>query len=115
VGNPLAKIRKIRPDVRAVAGSRLFDADWYRPQNARGLSRWMNPIWHYVCFGRHLDPNPLFDTDWYVAQRPDAAPRAAVPLLHFLEAGARDGADPSPHFSSWWYFRHCPRQRNDGS
>lgn len=101
-----------------IARSRLFDADWYRAQSGPAVPGWMTPLWHYVCYGRSLDPSPHFDSAWYVAQRPQAAPDKQVPFYDYLKFGGRcdpnRSRDPNRGFSNWWYLRRYPDVRRSG-
>lgn len=99
-------------DIAAIRRSRLFDADWYKTKYATSPLRsvnplWYEPLWHYLCCGRRLDPNPMFDGEWYIAQRPGVV----SPLAHYLRWGTRQGVDPNPNFSDWWYLRRYPDAR----
>ncbi len=104
----LRAIRRIPENARAVIDTGLFDAEWYRFKYQSVLSASIDPVWHYVSLGAHLDPNPLFDTRWYIARRPDTAPPATIPLLHYLRYGAEEGMDPNPGFNGWAYCRRYP-------
>lgn len=101
-----------------IARSGLFDADWYRAKSGHAIPAWMAPLWHYVCYGRGVDPSPYFDSAWYVAQRPQAAPSKKVPLYDYLRWGARcdpnRSRDPNRGFSNWWYLRRYPDVRKSG-
>jgi hypothetical protein len=90
---------------KLIAGSGLFDRDWYLKNNPDVRKSGLDPILHYLKFGaaegRH--PNPLFDSDWYLQQYPDVRATSVNPLVHYLRHGAAEGRDPSPLFDSDWY------------
>ncbi|WP_189464117.1 glycosyltransferase [Vreelandella hamiltonii] len=50
----------------------------------------------------------LFDAGWYLARYPDLLNTPTEPLLHFWEAGAAEGRDPGPDFSTSGYLRYYP-------
>src|SRR5262249_15021249 len=85
-------IRLLR-DMRLVAASGLFVAEWYLQQNPDVAAAGVSPLRHYVltggCEGR--DPNPAFDSDWYLQQYPDVARTGMNPLVHFLKYGRAEG------------------------
>jgi GT2 family glycosyltransferase/SAM-dependent methyltransferase len=90
-------------DEQLIAGSDLFDVEWYRAQV--GGDPLANPVRHYFTRGvaAGLDPNPLFDTSWYIEQYADVRESGANPLVHYLKYGAAEGRDPNPFFDSDWY------------
>ncbi len=45
----------------------------------------------------------LFDSQWYVHQYPDVDPSRIDPLSHYLDAGWREGRNPSQLFENDWY------------
>ena len=45
----------------------------------------------------------LFDANWYVSSYEDVAKEGADPAEHYYYFGAREGRDPSPHFSTERY------------
>jgi glycosyltransferase involved in cell wall biosynthesis len=50
----------------------------------------------------------LFDAEWYLDQYEDVRRAGLDPVTHYLEVGAFEGRDPSPHFDSDWYLRAYP-------
>jgi len=72
-----------------VAGSRLFDADWYRSTQAPDLPADRDAALHYLEEGAALDlsPGPLFDGPLYLADNPDVAEAGLNPLLHYIDYG----------------------------
>jgi hypothetical protein len=94
-----------RSDRRLIAGSGLFDRDWYLKNYPEICTSGLEPILHYLLRGalEGRDPNPLFDSDWYLQQYPDVRAALVNPLVHYLRVGAAEGRDPSPLFDSDWY------------
>jgi hypothetical protein len=90
---------------KLVAGSGLFDRDWYLKNNPDVRKSGLDPVLHYLKFGaaEGRKPNPLFDSDWYLQQYPDVRATNINPLVHYLRHGAAEGCDPSPLFDSDWY------------
>lgn len=103
------KLRLAR-DVELIAGSGLFDREWYLRTYPDVASSGEDPLIHYLQHGvaEGRNPNPLFDTDWYLRQYPDVAATGLNPLVHFIEKGWREGRDPNPLFDTAWYLKKYP-------
>ncbi|WP_250865920.1 class I SAM-dependent methyltransferase [Caballeronia sp. INSB1] len=82
---------RLEENARIVAGSPLFDAEWYVQQypGASGKSA----AHHFVSVGtaEHHDPSPLFDAQWYLKHNPDVAAHGMNPLVHFEKFGRAEG------------------------
>lgn len=80
-------------DARVIAGSGLFDADWYLRTYPDVAAIAMPPIQHYLKHGaRELrDPGPGFSTKGYLRANPDVAESGMNPLLHFVRHGRGEG------------------------
>ncbi len=91
------KLRLAR-DVELIAGSGLFDREWYLRTYPDVASSGEDPLIHYLQHGvaEGRNPNPLFDTDWYLRQYPDVAATGQNPLVHFATRGAAERRDPGP-------------------
>lgn len=92
---------------RQVAGSGLFDAEWYAATYGVGG---VNPLRHFLRRGARLGhrPNPHFDTTWYVAVHPGIDWTRVNPLAHYLEVSRFRHVDPGPWFDAGWYAEnHC--------
>ncbi|GJD69990.1 glycosyltransferase [Methylobacterium gnaphalii] len=50
-----------------------------------------------------IERSDLFDKDWYITTYNDVKQSNVPPAVHYIEHGAREGRDPSPHFSSRGY------------
>ncbi|QEE39062.1 hypothetical protein FV241_14260 [Methylobacterium sp. WL2] len=101
-----------------IAGSNLFDAEWYSATQAPGVVPG-HAARHYLQEGaaRGLSPGPLFDGPWYLKTNTDVADAGQNPLLHYLNDGRTEGrpicpfADPealarvegSDLFDADWY------------
>ena len=88
-----------------VAGSGLFDLDWYAAENLDLAGRSLDPLRHFLNQGwqEARRPNPYFDVEHYLAENPDVAAAGINPLLHYILAGEEAGLPPSPHFDLAWY------------
>jgi GT2 family glycosyltransferase/tetratricopeptide (TPR) repeat protein len=93
-----------------IAGSGLFDSDWYLARNPDVAASGTNPLVHYLRHGavEGRDPHPLFDSDWYLAQYSDVACGDSNPLVHYVEHGAVERRNPHPLFDSGWYLAQNP-------
>ena len=110
-------LKKSRRDHRLIAGSGLFDRDFYLAQKSPELrSSDVDPIFHYLQHGaaEGYDPNPLFDSDWYLSQNADVRTAGVNPLIHYILSGAAEGRDPSPLFDTDWYLEQYPDVRANG-
>lgn len=109
-GTRLQEHFSLRPKVRLIAASGLFDSDWYLEQYTDVRAAGVNPLIHYLRHGaaEGRDPNPLFDSDWYLDRYPDVRAAGANPLMHYLRHGAREGRDPCESFSSRDYLANNP-------
>jgi hypothetical protein len=74
---------------RIFQGSEFFDQAWYRRQYLSSLSRWRDPIWHYILRGgaSGLAPSRLFDSAYYLEKNDDVRVAKLNPLYHFLAYG----------------------------
>lgn len=84
--------------------SPFFSNEYYLNRYSPGnlAARW--PLAHFLeGAGQFVSPVPFFDCAFYLRQNPDVEGSGWHPLLHFLRFGAREGRDPSPHFSSARY------------
>jgi len=61
-----------------------------------------------------LAGSSLFDASWYLRTYPDVAAAAIHPTFHYLSAGAKEGRDPGPHFSTRTYLLHNPDVASTG-
>ncbi|MCV0396079.1 MAG: glycosyltransferase family 4 protein [Rhizobiaceae bacterium] len=53
-----------------------------------------------------------FDPAYYLLRYPDIARAGIDPVRHFIDAGAREGRDPSPAFSTRYYLNRYPDIRD---
>jgi hypothetical protein len=95
-------IRRSSP-VEVIRHAGVFDADHYRAQ-LPDLPADVDPIEHYVTTGAAdgLNPSTMFDTAYY--RRMNPAIHRRNPLAHYCEHGWKELFDPSPEFSTWWYW-----------
>ena len=97
----LANRLKHYPAAQIVAGSALFDADWYLARNPdvhrQGRAYALS---HYLEYGarERRDPGPLFDTAFYLSQFPKLDPGRINPVCHYLIYGEAAGAWPNRFF-----------------
>ena len=73
-------------DRDVVAGSDLFEADWYTQEYPDIAKAGVDPALHYVRHGagEGRDPGPAFNTREYVSQHEDVAASGDNPLIHYL-------------------------------
>lgn len=69
-----------------------------------------NIVYHFqkkeLC--REINASHLFDREWYLRQYPDISEMSIDPARHYIEHGAYEGRNPSPHFSSSLYLEANP-------
>jgi glycosyltransferase involved in cell wall biosynthesis len=106
-GRFAVRLRRRAKERAALAGSPLFDAEWYLRRNPEAAP---DPIAHYLDVGaaRGLRPSPWFDTAWYLERNPDLAAGGENPLAHYIRFGAAEGRNPNPFFFSRWYLANNP-------
>jgi len=56
-----------------------------------------------------------FDEDWYLSAYPDVAEWTGDPIWHYVLFGAREGRDPSAHFSTIAYLKDNPEMAESGA
>lgn len=90
----------------------FFDPLYYRSR-ARGRTRHVNALLHYVYVGRYrcFSPSPWFDVRYYLAQNKDVARSGIEPLYHYLNYGGLEGRSPNPQFDGTYYLRNNPDVR----
>ena len=78
-----------RRDRALVAGSGLFDAQWYLRTYPDVAQAGADPLRHFLSAAttEHRDPGPHFSTSHYLALYPDIAAHGLNPLVHYLRAG----------------------------
>lgn len=102
-------------------GSGLFDAEWYRLAHPYVVRDGIDPLTHFLLYGRdhRLSPGRAFDAERYLDQHEEARASGLNPLIHYLKHGrARrleihpappSGADrilASGLFDARWYLEH---------
>ncbi len=87
-----------RPDTATVAGSALFDRDWYLQRYPDVAASGQDPAAHYARFGaiEGRDPGPAFSTAGYAMANPDVAAAGANPLVHYELHGRTEGRSFHP-------------------
>ncbi|CAH0306313.1 glycoside hydrolase family 99-like domain-containing protein [Roseomonas sp. CECT 9278] len=82
-----------------------FDPGWYR--GAFGMEPDQNCLAHYLAnrVGGRVSPIAEFDIAYYLDTYPDIAAAGIDPYLHFMEAGHREGRNPSAEFDTQFYRR----------
>jgi len=86
------KRRKIE-DIKMVAASSLFDAEWYCANNPDVLAAGVDPAAHYAGRG-HIEgrePSSRFNAAWYLSTHRDVAAKNMNPLVHYLRSGWLEG------------------------
>ena len=78
-----------------VAGSHLFDREWYLGRYPDVAIAGVDAALHYVRHGaaEGREPGPGFDGRWYLQRYPDVAAARLNPLLHYIMHGAAEGRE----------------------
>ncbi|WP_426232323.1 rhamnan synthesis F family protein [Pararhizobium sp. DWP3-4] len=100
-----------------IANSGIFDKAWYLEKNPDVKRSKLDPIKHYVRFGRHEGRYPckLFDPVWYQLYYRDVLESKMDPTEHYIKFGAKEGRAPHPLFDPYWYENEAlPGLRNHG-
>jgi hypothetical protein len=76
----------------------------------------VNPLVHYLRFGRLAgrNPHPMFDGEYYLANNPDVSEAGMNPLVHYVLLGGSEGRDPHPLFDGRSYLADNPGARHAG-
>ncbi len=79
-----------------VAGSGLFDPDWYVRHHPPARHSDLDPLEHYLACGVRAQamPGPLFDVADYLRQAWHLRPGFDDPLTHYLQRGIAEGHRP---------------------
>ena len=79
-----------------VAGSGLFDRDWYVRHHPPAGQSDLDPLEHYLACGVRAQaaPGPLFDVRDYLQQAWHLRPGIDDPLTHYLQGGLAEGHRP---------------------
>jgi hypothetical protein len=94
-GTVMRALRRLLPALRRrqdrawVAGSGLFDAQWYLDTYPDVAHAGTDPLNHFMVHATadQRSPGPHFDTPHYLALYPDIAAHGLNPLVHYLRAG----------------------------
>ena len=90
----------------------IFDPVWYRERYS--LSETDLVFAHYLAHrttGR-VSPIPEFDAEYYYRTYPDIAAAAIDPFEHYINAGFREGRNPSPEFDTALLHQAVSRRLN---
>jgi glycosyltransferase involved in cell wall biosynthesis/GT2 family glycosyltransferase len=90
---PSRKWRRLVADYRAIAGSPLFNAEWYLAHNPDVAAAKVDPALHYLRHGgkEGRAPGPHFDGKGYLQVNCDVAAAGMNPLLHYVRHGSGEG------------------------
>ncbi|MFZ4413510.1 MAG: hypothetical protein ACOYOV_10540, partial [Bacteroidales bacterium] len=113
-----------------------FDPDSYLRQNPDVKASGMNPLFHYITYGKkegrnfveqhyitnHLNEadmdsisrSSLFDESFYLLNNPDIVISNFEPIWHFLVVGGFEGRKPSENFDSAFYLEKYPDVKASG-
>lgn len=82
--------------VRRIADSEWFDAEWYLASYPDVRVAGIAPAEHYMTHGwkEGRNPGPAFDTLLYLERYPDVGDSGMNPLWHFIEFGHAEGRIP---------------------
>ena len=80
-------------DRKLVLDSGLFDAEWYKLAYPHLVHDQVDPLTHFLKYGRkhQLSPGRAFDAARYLDQHADARASRLNPLLHYLKRGRAQG------------------------
>lgn len=94
-------------DYNIIAGSRMFDADFYRARYSVYLG---DPIDHYYRFGWLLgyDPSAFFSTQDYLNLYLDVRKASINPLVHYLVYGRKEGRVLRRDTTNGDHHLYCP-------
>jgi hypothetical protein len=94
---------RIAAERDAVTRTGLFDPIWYLATNRDVANAGMDPLDHYIQFGRseHRAANAYFADDWYRERA--GISRDADALLDYANRGEALGLAPGPRFDPVWY------------
>ena len=76
-----------------IAGSDLFDAEWYTKTYLTPNGIHMDPVEHYMIYGANIgyNPGPNFNSQSYRSINHDLRDAAINPLLHYVQHGRYEG------------------------
>ena len=85
-------LRRLATDYRIVAGSPLFDAQWYLTSNPDVAEAKSDPVLHYLLHGYRegRSPGPHFSGAEYQRANPDVLGSGANPLIHYILYGRKE-------------------------
>ena len=83
------KARELADAYRIIAGSPLFDAEWYRTAYHDVAEKKLDPALHYILHGAKEGraPGPKFDAAEYQKANPDVLSAGVNPLVHYVTRG----------------------------
>lgn len=112
----LGMVRRRHWERLYIENSGLLDRNWYTTQYGDLLSKYKDPLSHFLHVGSKmgLRPSPLFDTQWYKESYPDVTRIGNNPLAHYIRFGAYEGRRPNQIFDSMWYLNAYPDVRAAG-
>jgi glycosyltransferase involved in cell wall biosynthesis len=99
-------LRGNRPtQIKVLAGSGVFQPDWYVAAYPDLAALDIDPLQHYYDYGfaEGRRPNKYFDAQWYLERYPDVAESGLPPLVHYVVRGEAEGRQPSVMFHPAWY------------
>lgn len=84
-----AKVAQEMRVKRLIAGSELFDSQWYMNSYPDVLDSKLEPIQHFLEIGcdKGYRPNKNFDPTWYLSTYPDVRNAEFNPLVHYILHG----------------------------
>jgi hypothetical protein len=93
------------PDPPLIAGSGLFDANYYLLNGTDVRDAGLDPVLHFCTNGwkEKRKPNFYFDTGWYLATNPRVCELGLNPLVHYMCEGEAANRRPVPYFDPAWY------------
>jgi len=101
---PLGKTQ-LEKRAKQIAGSGLFDYDFYASQFSSPPPSGMNAVVHFLTTGwrEGKDPHPLFSVVFYLMRNQYLTEATVDPLTHYIEEGSAAFLDPHPLFIARHY------------
>jgi len=76
--------------------SHLFDPLYYLITYADIRKADMDPLMHFVKYGKGRNPSPSFDTTFYLESNADVSQAKINPLVHYIRYGKNEGRKTRP-------------------
>lgn len=118
------KEREQKRQIKLVAASSCFDADWYYEQNPDVKASGIDAVRHYCKIGwkEGRNPSPDFDTRAYLLKHPELQLAEINPLVYYLVVEKKISSKykisvstKNSYFDPSWYIRQYPDYVNEST